>query len=85
MPEGVDGGKIGKLARDKYGVWLAGGQGQLKGKIFRFGHCGYFGASDIVVGLSTVEMVLAQLGYDVKFGASLGAAEQVFLESTVQL
>jgi aspartate aminotransferase-like enzyme len=85
VPEGVDGGKIGKLARDKYGVWLAGGQGQLKGKIFRFGHCGYFGASDIIVGLATVEMVLAQLGYDVKFGASLGAAEQVFLKSTVQL
>ena len=52
VPEGVDGGKIGKIARDKWGVWLAGGQGQLKGKIFRFGHCGYFGHSDIIVGLS---------------------------------
>jgi aspartate aminotransferase-like enzyme len=85
VPEGVDGTKIGKLARDKYGVWLAGGQGGLKGKIFRLGHCGYFGASDIVVGLSTIEMVLAQLGYDVKFGASLAAAEQVFLRSEVAL
>ena len=85
VPEGVDGTKIGKLARDKYGVWLAGGQGGLKGKIFRLGHCGYFGASDIVVGLSTIEMVLAQLGYDVKFGASLAAAEQVFLQSEVAL
>jgi aspartate aminotransferase-like enzyme len=85
VPEGVDGAQIGKLARDKYGVWLAGGQGKLKGKIFRLGHCGYFGASDIVVGLSTIEMVLAQLGYDVKFGASLAAAEQVFLRSEVAL
>jgi serine---pyruvate transaminase len=85
VPEGLDGGKITKLARDKYGVWLAGGQGPMKGKIFRFGHCGYFGASDIVVGLSVLEMVLAQLGYDVKFGASLAAAEQVFIASTVQL
>ena len=65
VPAGVDGAKIGKLARDRYGVWLAGGQGRLKGQIFRFGHCGYFGASDIVVGLSVVEMVLAELGYDV--------------------
>ena len=64
---------------------IAGGQGDLKGKIFRFGHCGYFGHSDIVVGLSTVEMVLAELGYDVKFGASVGAAEQVFMTSTVML
>jgi aspartate aminotransferase-like enzyme len=85
VPAGVDGGKIGKLARDKYGVWLAGGQGQLKGKIFRFGHCGYFGASDILVGLGVVEMVLAELGYDVKFGAGVGAAEQVFMKSQVTL
>ncbi len=85
VPEGVDGAQIGKLARDKYGVWLAGGQGKLKGKIFRLGHCGYFGASDIVVGLSTVEMVLAQLGYDVPLGASLAAAERVFLKSEVAL
>jgi aspartate aminotransferase-like enzyme len=85
VPEGVDGGKIGKIARDKWGVWLAGGQGQLKGKIFRFGHCGYFGHSDIIVGLTTVEMVLAELGYDVKFGASAAAAEKVFMQSTVQL
>jgi aspartate aminotransferase-like enzyme len=85
VPAGVDGGKIGKLARDKYGVWLAGGQGQLKGKIFRFGHCGYFGASDILVGLGVVEMVLAELGYDVKFGAGVGAAEQVFMKSEVTL
>ncbi len=85
VPAGVDGGKIGKLARDRYGVWLAGGQGRLKGQIFRFGHCGYFGASDVVVGLSVVEMVLAELGYDVKWGASVGAAEQVFLNSKVAL
>jgi len=85
VPEGVDGNKIGKIARDKWGVWLAGGQGGVKGKIFRFGHCGYFGHSDIVVGLATVEMVLAELGYDVKFGASLAAAEQVFMASPVQL
>ena len=85
VPEGVDGTQIGKLARDRYGVWLAGGQGKLKGRIFRLGHCGYFGASDIVVGLSTVEMVLAQLGYDVPLGASLAAAERVFLKSEVAL
>jgi aspartate aminotransferase-like enzyme len=85
VPAGIDGGKIGKIARDKYGVWLAGGQGKLKGQIFRFGHCGYFGAFDIIVGLSCVEMVLAELGYPVKWGASVGAAEQVLMKSEVKL
>jgi aspartate aminotransferase-like enzyme len=85
VPAGIDGGKIGKIARDKYGVWLAGGQGKLKGQIFRFGHCGYFGAFDIIVGLSCVEMVLAELCCPVKWGASVGAAEQVLMKSEVKL
>jgi len=85
VPEGIDGGRIVKLARDRYGVWLAGGQGKLKGRIFRFGHCGYFGAGDIVMGLAVMELVLDQLGYPVRWGASCGAAEQVFAQSTVEL
>ena len=58
--------------------------GRVKGQIFRFGHCGYFGDSDILVGLGMLEMVLAELGYDVKWGAAVGAAEQVFMQSTVR-
>ncbi len=85
VPEGVDGGKITKVARDKYGVWLAGGQGRLKGRIFRFGHCGYFGASDILVGLGVLEMVLFELGYDVVWGAGTGAAARILAQSPVQL
>ncbi len=85
VPAGVDGGRIVKLAREKYGVWLAGGQGRLKGQIFRFGHCGYFGASDILVGLGVLEMVLAELGYDVRWGAGTGAAARVLAQSPVRL
>jgi len=81
VPAGVDGNKIGKLARDRFGVWLAGGQGKLKGQIFRFGHCGYFVATDILVGLGVVEMVLAELGYDTPFGAGVAAAQKVFMEA----
>ena len=81
VPSGVDGNKIGKLARDRFGVWLAGGQGKLKGQIFRFGHCGYFVPTDILVGLGVVEMVLAELGYDTPFGAGVAAAQKVFMEA----
>ena len=48
VPDAVDGGKVPKLMRDKYGITIAGGQNQLKGKIVRIAHCGYFGAFDIV-------------------------------------
>lgn len=82
VPAGVDGAKIGKLARDRYGVWLAGGQGKLKGQIFRFGHCGYFVPTDIIVGLGVVEMVLAELGYDTPLGAGVAAAQRIFMQAT---
>src|SRR5690606_34537544 len=35
------GGKIPKIMREKHGVTIAGGQDELKGKIFRLSHFGY--------------------------------------------
>src|SRR5215210_464753 len=44
LPESIDGARVPKLMRDRFGVTIAGGQGKLKGKIARVAHCGYFGA-----------------------------------------
>jgi len=83
VPEGVDGGKLPKLIRDKYGITIAGGQGQLKGKIVRIAHCGYFGAFDTVITVSGLEMALRELGHEFELGAGVGAAQRVFLEAGV--
>jgi serine---pyruvate transaminase len=80
LPEAIDGAKVPKLMRDRYGVTIAGGQGKLKGKIARIAHCGYFGPFDIVVTLSAFEMTLRELGHDVELGAGVAAAEAVLLE-----
>ncbi|MDX6672804.1 MAG: hypothetical protein QOH11_222, partial [Solirubrobacteraceae bacterium] len=40
-PEGIDGQKVVSQLRDKFGIQIIGGQGALKGKIFRIGHIGY--------------------------------------------
>ncbi len=79
----IDGGKVPKILRDSYGITANGGQGQLKGRIVRIAHTGYFGAFDIVVSLAGLEMTLAQLGHEVELGAGPGAAQQVFLEAGV--
>ena len=50
--------------RDRFGVTVAGGQGQLKGQIVRVAHCGYYGAFDIVIALSALEMALRELGLE---------------------
>ncbi|MEK7816877.1 MAG: hypothetical protein AAB281_01320, partial [Actinomycetota bacterium] len=83
VPEGIDDGKLRTLTRDKYGVQLAGGQGKIKGRIFRIGHCGYYNYSDIIVAITALELALKELGYPVKPGAGVARAEEVFGEDLV--
>jgi aspartate aminotransferase-like enzyme len=82
LPGDIDGGKVPGGLR-KLGITANGGQDHLKGKILRIAHCGYFGAFDILTSLSGLEMVLAQLGHEVDFGAGVGAAQRVFVEAGV--
>jgi aspartate aminotransferase-like enzyme len=83
IPEGIDGAKVPKTMRDKYGITIAGGQNQLKGKIARIAHCGYYGAFDVLTTVSALEMTLGELGGDVELGTGVAAAQRVFLEAGV--
>lgn len=76
-----DGKKIPKLMRDKFGVVITGGQDELEGKIFRLSHFGYCGPFDVVTALSALELTLADLGYSVEHGKSVGAALQIFAKN----
>ena len=80
-PEGLDADAISDRIRADFGCVLAPGQGPLKGTVFRIGHFGYFSELDIVRGLAALEMTLERLGYPVKRGAAVAAAEGVFQES----
>jgi aspartate aminotransferase-like enzyme len=80
-PEGLDADTISDRIRSDFGCVIAPGQGPLKGKVFRIGHFGYFSELDIVRGLAALEMTLERLGYPVKRGAAVAAAEQVFQEA----
>jgi aspartate aminotransferase-like enzyme len=77
-PEGLDADTISRRVRADFGCVLAPGQGPLKGSVFRIGHFGYFSELDIIRGLAALEMTLERLGYPVKRGAAVGAAEGVF-------
>lgn len=80
VPEEI-GGKIVKILREKYGISIAGGQGELKGKIIRFAHMGYIGKADILVGFACLEMVLCELGYKLEKGKSVAAVQEILLNS----
>ncbi len=80
VPQGIDGEKLVKTMRDTYNVTIAGGQDELKGKVFRIAHMGYIEEFDIIVAISCLEKVLAQMGYKFSLGAGVKAAEEVFLK-----
>ncbi len=80
VPPGVDGKQLTSTLRVTYGVTIAGGQGRLEGRIFRLGHCGYFGPFDIITALAALEMTLRELGYDCQLGTGVGAAQRIFME-----
>jgi len=78
VPPGIDGGALTKTLRDKYGVTVAGGQSQLKGKIFRVAHMGYYDHMDMVALMAAVEMTLADLGWKFEMGKGVATVQQKY-------
>jgi len=79
-PKGIDSEQILSAFSTNYNITIAGGQGEMKGKIFRLGHMGYAAEFDTITALAALEQVLADLGVPVDFGASVAAAQKVFAE-----
>jgi aspartate aminotransferase-like enzyme len=77
-PEGIDGNELVAKVRADHGIVLAPGQGPLKGKVFRIGHLGNYDRFDIVRCLAALELTLEQMGYPIKRGAAVAAAEEIF-------
>lgn len=81
VPAGVNEAALRKTMRSKFGFQIAGGQGDLKGKIIRFSHMGYVDAFDTLGVIAALEIALAGQGFDVAIGSGVGAAQQVFAEA----
>jgi aspartate aminotransferase-like enzyme len=77
-PEGIDGDDLVAKVRADHGIILAPGQGPMKGKVFRIGHLGNYDRFDIIRCLAALELTLEAMGYPVKRGSAVAAAEGVF-------
>ncbi|MEW8979711.1 MAG: alanine--glyoxylate aminotransferase family protein [Symbiobacterium sp.] len=75
----VDPKAVRKVARERLGVQLAGGQADLADKIFRIGHMGYTVPGDVLQALAATEMALALCGYPVEIGRAVAAAQEVWM------
>ena len=75
-PEGVDDAFRKKL-KDKYGLSVAGGQNELKGKCFRVSHMGYVDPIETIGMVAAIEYALAELGVKVEIGQGVAVAAKV--------
>lgn len=73
-PEGIDGQEIYKILWKKYGVTGAGGQDQLKGKVFRLATLGYAEKYDVITAVAALEFALKDLGYSFEMGKGVATA-----------
>ncbi len=76
VPESIDGLALKKAFLDRYGITVAGGQNQVKGKIIRIAHLGYFDSLDMFQVIAALEMCLYQMGYPVTLGSGLSVLAQ---------
>jgi aspartate aminotransferase-like enzyme len=81
-PEGVDSGVFVKELKSRFAAIITNGQGEMKGKIFRVAHLGFFDYMDTIALLGAIEQVVVksvpQLG--AKFGDGLIAAQKLYAE-----
>lgn len=77
-PVGIESGAVVKTMEKRYGVKIAGGQSQLKGKIFRLGHIGWYDEGDILRMVGAFESALIDHGWKVEPGTAVRVAQQTF-------
>jgi aspartate aminotransferase-like enzyme len=74
IPDGLD-WKAFNTGLKRRGLVLAGGQGKLKGRIFRLGHLGAVTTDDIIGAISAIEAQAIEAGLIVTPGAGVAAAQ----------
>jgi aspartate aminotransferase-like enzyme len=80
VPEGIQGGKLKNLFFEKFGITVAGGQDQAKGKIIRIAHLGYYERLDMIMVISALEMLLKEMGHAFELGTGVKAAEEILMK-----
>ena len=78
VPEGCNGTDLVQLAASKYGMAFGVGLGEVAGKVFRIGHLGMLTEAMVLSGLAVAEMCMADLGWPVKLGSGVAAAQEYY-------
>jgi len=80
-PDGVDARELVLALRERFGITVAGGHGDLGPRMFRIGHIGYYDVFDVTTALAAVEVLLAESGVDVERGGAVARALEAYREA----
>src|SRR5207248_2109637 len=79
VPEGVDDVRVRSGLLNEFGIEIAGGLGQMAGKMWRIGIMGHSATeNNMLTFLAAVETLLAREGYGSASGAGIAAANAVY-------
>lgn len=82
-PAGLDSGAIVKEFRESFSAVVANGQGEMKGKLFRIAHIGYYDYLDTIGVIGALEHVLGTVtGRSIEYGSGLRAAQQAYAKQS---
>jgi aspartate aminotransferase-like enzyme len=79
IPEAIGAKHLKNRFYDRFGITVAGGQDQAKGKIIRIAHLGYYDHLDMILVISALEMLLREIGYSFELGAGVRAAQEILI------
>jgi aspartate aminotransferase-like enzyme len=77
-PDGVDAKELVLELRDRFGITVAGGHGELGSQMFRIGHIGYYDVLDITTALTAVETLLVERGAAIEPGVATQRALEAY-------
>ncbi|MCX8057605.1 MAG: alanine--glyoxylate aminotransferase family protein [Ignavibacteria bacterium] len=79
MPEGIEFKKFNETLKYEFGITVAGGQENYKGKLFRISHLGYYDELDMISMISALEFTLKKVGYKFEPASGVSAIQNYFL------
>src|SRR5437764_7946526 len=84
-PSGTESSVIVKEFRESFAAVVANGQGEMKGRLFRIAHLGYYDYIDTIGILAALEQVLTTVtGKQVEHGTAVEAAQKVYARSVAE-
>ena len=80
-PDGVNAKELVLELRDRFGITVAGGHGELGTRMFRIGHIGYYDVLDITTALTAVEALLIERGASIEPGVATARALAAYYDA----